>query len=155
MANKLQDKYFGNYRGIVKKHGINGYCKIFFYGVYPIEYETNIDKLPWAEPASELFAGGQSNNGVFQYPDIDTTVWAFFEAGNINKPIFFAQTNDNKSKFISGESSIQYNDMMLKFDNVNKVLTISNNAGSIKMQSSTSIEIEAPVIKVTGITSIN
>lgn len=121
---KLQDGYFGNYRGTVKKHGENGYCKIFFRGVYPEEYETNIEKLPWAEPAQPLFAGGAIGNGTFQYPDIDSTVWAFFEAGNINYPIFFALTNNDKNKFIQDEFIIHYDKTVIKF-NKNNNLTIT------------------------------
>ena len=90
--NKLQDQYNGNYRGIVKMHGEKGYCKIYFPGVYPSTYESNATILPWAEPAQPLFVGGGISNGVFQYPDIGSTVWGFFEAGNINKPIFFASS---------------------------------------------------------------
>lgn len=118
---KLQDGYFGNYRGTVKKHGENGYCKIFFRGIYPEEYEKNIEKLPWAEPAQPLFAGGALGNGVFQYPDIDSTVWAFFEAGNINYPIFFALTNNDKNKFIQDEFIIHYDKSVIKFDKSNNI----------------------------------
>lgn len=114
MAKKTQEQFFGNYRGIVKAHGTNGMCKIFFPGVYDNAFMTDIPKLPWAEPAQPLFVGGGINNGMFQYPDIGATIWAFFEAGDINRPIFFATTNNNKDKFIIGENSIQYNNISIK-----------------------------------------
>lgn len=147
--NKLQDSYFGNYRGIVKQHGLNGLCKIYFPGVYPKEYETNITKLPWAEPASSLFGGGSLLNGSFMYPDIESTVWGFFEAGNINMPVFFAQTNNDKTQFISGECSIVYGDFLLKLDTTNNVLNISNSkqSGKISLNADT-IEMLSKILKI-------
>ena len=125
MAN-LQDGYFGNYRGVVKQHGANGYCKIFFPSIYPYEYIKDLSKLPWAEPAMPLVAGGALTNGTFQYPDINSVVWAFFEAGNINNPVFFAQTNNNKVTFVSGEVTITYNNLTIKLDSNNDTIEITN-----------------------------
>ena len=124
--NKHQDSYFGNYRGIVKQHGSNGLCKIYFPGVYPEEYETNITKLPWAEPAMSLGGGGSLFNGTFMYPNIGSTIWAFFEAGNINLPIFFAQTNNDKTQFAAGEFVIRYNNLTFKLDSTNNAINITN-----------------------------
>ena len=121
MINKISDQFFGNYRGIVKAHGQNGLCKIFFPGIYDSTLENNTNSLPWAEPAQPLFAGGASGNGVFQYPDINSVIWAFFEAGNINRPVFFALTNNNKTNFIVGQNSIQYNNVIIKFDSNNNL----------------------------------
>lgn len=125
MSNKLQDQYYGNYRGIIKKHGTSGLCKIFVPGVYSENFAINIENLPWAEPCQPLFAGGALNNGVFQYPDIDSTVWLFFEAGNINLPRFFATTNASKTKFIEDIISIEYNNLKIILDSKNNKITIS------------------------------
>jgi hypothetical protein len=140
--NKItQEQFFGNYRGIVKSHGTGGLCKIFFPGVYDNEFEQNIQKLPWAEPAQPLLAGGSSSNGVFQYPDIGTTVWAFFEAGDISRPVFFAATNNDKSKFIIGENTIKYNNIMIKFG-LNNDISIST-TGNITATSTGNINVIA------------
>ena len=135
MINKYQDQFFGNYRGVVKSHGPNGLCKIFFPGVHDSTFENNTERLPWSEPAQPLFAGGGTSNGIFQYPDINSTVWGFFEGGNINRPVFFALTNNNKAKFIAGENSIQYNNVLIKFDSNNN-LTISS-SGPIAINGAT------------------
>lgn len=161
MNKTTQEQFFGNYRGIVKKHGTNGLCKIFFPGVYDIEFEKNIEKLPWAEPAQPLFAGGGSNNGIFQYPDIGSTVWAFFEAGNINKPIFFASTNNNSSKFIIGENCVQYNNISIKLlDNNDISITTTGNitvstigniiatASNISLTSTSNISLNGATINI-------
>jgi len=133
--NKLQDSYFGNYRGIVKQHGVNGLCKIYFPGVYPKEYEKNISKLPWAEPAMPLTGGGSILNGTLMYPDLESTVWAFFESGNINMPVFFAQTNNDKTQFSTGELVIKYNNLLIKLDSNNNAIDITNSGydGSITL----------------------
>lgn len=121
MLNKLQDQYFGNYRGQVLEHGLNGLCKIFIPGVYPEEFKQNKSKLPWAEPCQPLFAGGAIGNGTFEYPDINSTVWLFFEGGNINYPVFFGLSNNDKNKFISGEFIIHYDKSTIKFDKSNHI----------------------------------
>ena len=91
-ANGSQNDLFGFYRGIVKKHLANGMCKVFIPGVYPREYENHPDSLPDAEQASPLFGGGTGGNGAVSYPDVEATVWCFFQNGDQNLPVYFAQT---------------------------------------------------------------
>lgn len=106
---KIHNEYTGNFRGVVKSHEAYGYCRIFVPGIYPDEWGTSeINKLPIAEPAQPLFAGGASSNGVFQYPDINATVWLFFEYGDISRPIYFACTNNDKDKFKEGLFTIKF-----------------------------------------------
>lgn len=167
--NKLQDEYFGNYRGIVKQHGEKGLCKIYFPGVFPVEYEKNIVKLPWAQPAMPIF-GGSNANGTFIYPDINSTIWAFFEAGNINMPIYFAQTNNNKTQFVSEEYNIKYNNVTIKFDKDNlevknssdnsviiidtKTLNIANadkvdiSSKEVNVKSTVTATIDSPILNI-------
>ena len=161
MDKKLQDQYFGNYRGTVRAHGDNGYCKIFFPGIYDNSYETkNAISLPWAEPAQPLFAGGASGNGIFQYPDIGATVWGFFEGGNINRPVFFANTNNNKNKFVIGENSIQYNNVVIKLEANNNVSvtttgTVTVTSPTITAKATTAINVNAPIINAVATNAIN
>lgn len=115
---KSQESYYGNYRGIVKAHDVNGMCKIFVPGVYPEEFGTDFNSLPLAEPCQPLFAGGASFNGVFQYPDINSTVWLFFESGNINYPVFFGATNNDKTNFKSDEFTIKYENDIIKISKI-------------------------------------
>jgi hypothetical protein len=99
---KRFNMFYGNYRGTVKSHGKNGKCQVFVPSVYNTEFETRFEKLPWAEPAQPLFASGRDGNGVFQYPKLETTVWVFFDGGDINRPVMFASTlgaSDNFDKY--------------------------------------------------------
>lgn len=151
--NQVQDRYFGNQRGIVRAQGSNGYCKIFFPGIFSDSIATV--NLPWAEPAQPLFAGGAGSNGVFQYPDIGATIWAFFEGGNVNYPVYFAATNNNKNKFVIGENSIQYNNISIKLEANNNVSVtttgiVNVNASTINSTATSTIGINAPTVNITS-----
>jgi len=52
------------------------------------------DQLPWAYPATPLFAGAGTGSGTFCVPDIGSTVWIFFENGVIYQPVYFAEAPD-------------------------------------------------------------
>ena len=73
---------FGFYRGKVVKHCKDGFCKVFIPGIYPDEFENNPDALPDAEQASPLFGGGTQGNGMISIPDVNATVWCFFQNGD-------------------------------------------------------------------------
>lgn len=99
------EKMYGNYRGVVKAHGENGLCKVYIPAVYPLEYSDTPTELPWTEPAQPLTMGGRDGVGIFSYPKIDTTIWVFFEGGDINYPVMFSGTlggseNFNPDKYV-------------------------------------------------------
>ncbi len=50
--------------------------------------------LPWAIAATPVFFGAGNGTGVFTVPDVDSMVWVFFEQGNINQPVYFAEAPD-------------------------------------------------------------
>lgn len=105
------NRYYGFYRGTVVQQLTNGFCKITIPGIL---YFTNedaevdqscIDKLPPAECAAECF-GGTITNGTFKYPDLYSTVWCFFEDGNVNKPVYFATANSSSTGWTSSDVAI-------------------------------------------------
>lgn len=51
----------------------------------------DIIDLPWCMPATGLSIGSGSGIGTFVVPDVGTFVWVFFEAGDINQPVYFAE----------------------------------------------------------------
>ena len=56
--------YTGIYRGTVVYNNdpdVRGKVKIYVHGVYPEEYKTKHQLLPWAEPAMGLFGGNWKN----------------------------------------------------------------------------------------------
>ena len=88
-----EEKYFGFYRGTVEQLLNKGFIKISIPGIlYFEDDEGNLDisKLPPAECASTPFGGNSKNIGLFAYPELYSTVWCFFENGDLNKPIYFA-----------------------------------------------------------------
>lgn len=52
--------------------------------------------LPWAVPAMPFsFGGGAgSGTGCFCVPEVNTTVWVFFEGEDYNQPVYFAAAPD-------------------------------------------------------------
>lgn len=86
-------KFYGNYRAKVLYHGNHGQVKLNVLGITPEEFVSDKSlsaAIPWAEPASPLYAGTHAGNGVFSYPNIGSTVWCFFEDGDQMKPVYFA-----------------------------------------------------------------
>lgn len=57
---------------------------------------NGIDKedLPWAVPAMSLFTGSGSGYGGFVVPEVGSYVWCFFEVGDFNQPVYFAEALD-------------------------------------------------------------
>lgn len=87
---KKSMKYYGFYRGIVMQCLNNGFCRIMIPGIIEA-IDGDINQLPLAEPAQSLGGGGlDSPNGNFMYPDLNSTVWCFFEGGNLDRPVYFA-----------------------------------------------------------------
>lgn len=99
-------EYNGFYRGEVKDHKdplVKGRVKIFVPGVYPSEFESKPDSLPWSEPVMSLFGGSANSNGstadpdyirftetgVSSTPHVGAHVWVFFERGDHNEPRHF------------------------------------------------------------------
>lgn len=74
----------GFFRGKVIKHCSMGKCKVFVPGVYPAAYATpkEADNLPDAEQITPLFGGSNKGNGVFSYPNLDSTVIVGFWNGD-------------------------------------------------------------------------
>ena len=117
-------KYYGNYRGIVKKaDGKNGLCKIFVYGIYSDDLLQNLDALPNAEPAMPLTNGNAvgtldtppANLNVFLdstgnhcVPEVGARVWLFFEGGDIRFPIYFASIPGG-STWLSTDNGVTVN----------------------------------------------
>lgn len=80
---RLNDKYYGKYRGFVADNADpekRGRLKVQVPSVLG-ESETD-----WALPC--LPYGGLSDQGVLWVPEIDAQVWVEFEGGNLNDPIW-------------------------------------------------------------------
>ena len=106
MTGEHVDKlYFGNYRGeVVANADSLGRCRIYVEGIYPKELKEKGSHqfLPMAEPAMPLTFGdgrGDSTDTRFSatwaaghcaWPSTGALVWVFFEGGDHNYPVYFA-----------------------------------------------------------------
>lgn len=60
--------------------------------IYPAFSDIDdINTIPWAVPAFGLWEGAGTNVGSFTVPDVGTFVFCFFEAGDVNQPVYFAE----------------------------------------------------------------
>ena len=127
--------YTGTYRGTVVYNNdpdVKGKVKIFVHGVYPDEYFTKHEYLPWSEPAMPLFGGAWKNEDPDNHgnhlnnevgwcsaphagnaPDQGAQVFLFFEHGDINYPVYFAAAQAGKGWFSEHE-----NQHVFRSDNV-------------------------------------
>jgi hypothetical protein len=65
-----------------------GRIKIEIFGVFDdIEYQY----IPWAVPAFSLGFGSGLGFGNFSVPEVGSFVWCFFEKGDFNQPVYFAE----------------------------------------------------------------
>ena len=125
--------YPGMYRGVVvnndDKEFNRGRCKVYIPGIYPERFkEDDGALLPWAEPCQPLFCGGggdMHNNGTFQCPDKDSTVWLFFENNDIQRPVMFGQTTDCEGKFDTDICKMYWEGMYVEFDKSTHTITAS------------------------------
>lgn len=87
----LEHKMFGFFRGKVVDNQDPeklGRIKVEIFGIFD---NINSSILPWAVPAFPLFVGSGSNFGSFSIPEKDSNVWCFFENGDFNQPVYFAE----------------------------------------------------------------
>jgi len=127
------NKYFGMMRGIVIKNDDTefqrGRCKVYVPGVYPEKFKENDGELlPWCEPCQPLFCGGGGDlhkNGTFQYPDVGSTVWLFFENNDITRPVMFGQTTDSEGKFDNNICKVYWEGMYIEMDKTTHTITAS------------------------------
>lgn len=87
-------KYSGMYRGLVLDNvdtEQKGRIKV---RVYPMFEGIDSEFLPWAAPAMPLFDGAGVGTGCLCIPKVNSYVWAFFEAGDVYQPVYFAEAQD-------------------------------------------------------------
>ena len=128
------NEYTGMYRGTVLNNEDpedRGRCKVYVYGVYDEKFkEDDGERLPWAEPCQPLFSGGMGmdgDNGTFQYPDLNSTVWVFFDSGDITRPVMFGQTTDKNGKFDTAKCTIKWHGMKIEMNRLTNTVSVSAN----------------------------
>jgi uncharacterized protein involved in type VI secretion and phage assembly len=58
---------------------------------YPMFKGIEAEHLPWAVPAFPLFSGSAEGVGAFSIPAVGSFVWVFFENGDVDQPVYFAE----------------------------------------------------------------
>lgn len=118
--------------------------------------------LPWAVPAMPIFEGAGSGYGCFAIPSVNSFVFVFFEGGDINQPVYFAEaqtktmgvpasalTNYPNRKVVRTSSGIE-----VIIDKTSGLVSVSG-ATTVNITSSSQVNITSPTINVTGASEIN
>lgn len=98
--------------------------------------------LPYAVPAYPLFVGAKAGNGFWTVPEVGSYVWVFFEGGDINQPVYFAEAGDGVQGVPTGRSALitiwKSDTIEIKLDRSTGNITITGN-GTVTIQGSTGI----------------
>ncbi len=96
LAQRIQGKYFGKYRGFVVDNADPSHIGRLKLRVPSVLGTTELD---WARPC--LPFGGLANQGLFVIPEKEAQVWVEFEEGELSQPIWtgtFWQKADESPK---------------------------------------------------------
>lgn len=157
-------RFTGFYRGKVVNNQDpmkSGRVQVLVYPMFADLPETQYDLLPWAVPAFSLSFGASSQAGTFTVPSVGSEVWVFFENGDYQTPVYFAEAytpKDNKSilqehypkrhGIRSEANTVAYIDdeeksAVIELDNGNKIkLTSSENYILLEHSSGAIIKLE-------------
>ncbi len=112
-------KFVGNYRGKVLSTSDSDQLGRIRCEVYPMmigeDTAKNLDgvdgiaiaSLPWAVPAMPLSSGAGSGYGSFMVPKVGSFVFIFFEEGDINQPVYFAEAQ-TKTHGLPASRTVNY-----------------------------------------------
>jgi uncharacterized protein involved in type VI secretion and phage assembly len=88
------NQFFGNYRATVVENNDTtkkGRIQVRVLGLFQGVDDAH---LPWAVPAYPMFSGSGVGHGWFAIPEKSSNVWVFFEEGDFNQPVYFAEASD-------------------------------------------------------------
>lgn len=127
--------------------------------VFTIFDGVDKDDLPWAVPATSLFTGSGPGYGHFAVPEVGSQVWCFFDAGDFNQPVYFAEAMDG-ARGIPAEALINYpnrrvtrtkNGIVIYVDDLTKVVRLTHPTGKyLQMDGSGNITIVGAQVTITG-----
>jgi hypothetical protein len=79
-----------NYRGLVVDDADPLNADRVRVRVYPMFTSLPVTTIPWAVPAPRIVSGAGSGYGESMVPEVGSWVFVFFEAGDIQQPVYFA-----------------------------------------------------------------
>lgn len=117
------------------------------------------DDLPWAVPAMPLFTGSGSGHGYFAVPEVSSQVWCFFDAGDFNQPVYFAEAVDGV-RGVPSEALTNYpyrkvqktkNGVVIYIDDQAKVVRLTHPTGKyLQMDGSGNVTVVGAQVTITG-----
>lgn len=153
-------KFPYQYRGVVLDNNDpeqKGRVRIRVHSVF--DSNIPVAKLPWAVPAQPIFSGSGSGFGHFAVPEVNSQVWVFFEGGDFNQPVYWAEAPTGVHGLPSERTTSYPNRRVVKtkaglgvlIDDTTKEVRILHPSGKyIQMDSSGNVTISARDVEITG-----
>lgn len=155
-------KFPGMYRGKVLDNDDPsrlGRVKVAVGGI--IEESIGSDLLPWATPAFPLSFGAGTGFGSFFVPDVNSWVWVFFENGDHNQPVYFAEAADGIHGLPSERTSSYPSTRVMKSpsgisvsinDSTGDIRVSNGSTAYIQIDGSGNITVSGSAITISGTT---
>ncbi len=134
-----------------------GRVRVRVFGVF--ESGITNENLPWATPAQPVFAGAGVGFGHFAVPEVNSQVFVFFEGGDFNQPVYWAEA-PNAIYGLPSEKDTNYpNRRVIKTkaglgvlidDSDRKIKIIHPSGKYIEMDSSGNVTITAGDVTISG-----
>lgn len=134
-----------------------GRVRVRVFGIF--ESGISNEDLPWAAPAQPIFAGSGVGFGHFAVPEVNSQVFVFFEGGDFNQPIYWAEAPNAVHGLPSDRITNYPNRRVIKTkaglgvyidDSDTKIRIIHPSGKYIEMDSSGSVTITADDVTITG-----
>lgn len=109
--------------------------------------------LPWAVSAPPLFGGAGVGFGTFAIPEVGTYVWLFFEAGDINQPVYFAEAPSSVSG-LPAERLTNYPNRRVIKTTSGCMITIDDVTGKVIITGSGDVIIQGTNVRINPLSPI-
>lgn len=147
MIELSQDKFWGNYRGVVVDNNDPNKTGRVKVRVYPMYSGSKDADLPWSVPAMPLFCGASSGKGSLFLPDVGSWVWCFFEEGEFTQPVYFAEAG-NGATGVPDQTS--YPNRRVIYSAQGLYIALDDTTKEIIVHAPTKVTVSAPTVNVTA-----
>jgi len=111
------------------------------------------EQLPWAVPAMSLSSGAGDGCGSFAVPDVGAFVFVFFEEGDINQPVYFAEAQTKTHGLPASRITSYPNRKVIETSSGIKII-IDNATGQVIITGSGDVVIQGANVRLNPITPV-
>lgn len=109
--------------------------------------------LPWAVPAMPLSGGAGDGFGTFAIPKVGTCVWLFFEANDINQPVYFAEASSGVMG-LPAERLTNYPTRQIMKTSSGCMITIDDTTGQVLITGAGDVVVQGSNVRINPLSPI-